>query len=107
MTNISVKAFLSYLSTIAETADSTDDEIIAHRFLIYLGLFMSVGGIVWGTISLVSGLVFQSFIPFGYALITAVNFMYLYHSKNFKRSQNIQVMISLLLPMMCQISLGE
>lgn len=106
MFNFSVKSLLHHLSTIADTPASTDDEKIAHSFLIYLGLFMSFGGIVWGTISVMSDLVYQSLIPFGYTFITAVNFIYLYYSKNYKISQNIQIWISLLLPIMCQISLG-
>jgi len=106
MLNFSLRTVLMNLATIADTHTSTDDEKIAHSFLIYLGLFMSIGGIAWGTISVMSGLLYQSFIPFGYALITGVNFVYLYYSKNFNLSQKIQVYISLLLPFMCQISLG-
>lgn len=106
MIKLSAKSLLHRLSTIADTPSSTDDEKIAHSFLIYLGIFMSFGGIVWGTISIMSGLVYQSLIPFGYTFITAVNFVYLYYSKNYHFSQNIQIWISLLLPMICQISLG-
>lgn len=106
MVNLSVKSLLHHLAMIANTPESTDNEKIAHSFLIYLGLFMSFGGIVWGTISIMSGLVYQALIPFGYTFITAINFIYLYYSKNYLFSQNLQLLISLLLPIMCQISLG-
>lgn len=92
--------------TIADSETSTDNERIAHSFLIYLGTFMSIGGIVWGSISLLSGLVYQSLIPFSYALITVFNFTYLYNSKNFKIAQNLQVFISLMTPFALQIALG-
>lgn len=101
-----LESFLDRISTIADTDTSTESEKIAHTFLIYLGVFMSAGGVVWGAISMLSGLFYQSLIPFGYILITAINFIYLHHSKNFILSQNIQVTISLLLPFLCQISLG-
>jgi diguanylate cyclase (GGDEF)-like protein len=53
-----------------------------------------------------AGLVYQSLIPFGYALITILNFTFLYFSKNFNIAQNIQVYMSLLLPFFFQIVLG-
>ncbi len=92
--------------TIADNETSTDNEKIAHSFLIYLGTFMSIGGIVWGSISLLSGLIYQALIPFSYALITALNFTYLYYSKNFNIAQNLQVFISLMTPFALQIALG-
>lgn len=88
MANVSVKSLLASLARIADTPTSTDDEKIAHTFLIYLGIFMSVGGIIWGTISVISGLLYQALIPYAYAVITTVNFIYLYYSKNFTVSQN-------------------
>lgn len=106
MANVSVKSLLASLARIADTPTSTDDEKIAHTFLIYLGIFMSVGGIIWGTISVISGLLYQALIPYAYAVITSVNFIYLYYSKNFTVSQNIQIAISLLLPFIFQIVLG-
>jgi diguanylate cyclase (GGDEF)-like protein len=90
----------------ADMPTSTDDEKIAHSFLIYLGLFMAVGGVIWGTLSMMSGLVYQSLFPYAYSLITLINFTYLYYSKNFNIVQNVQVTISLLLPFVFQITLG-
>lgn len=106
MFKLSITSFLANFLAIADTSTSTDDEKITHRFLIYLGVFMALGGIVWGTISLISGLIYQALIPFGYTLVTALNFTYLYYSKNFKVSQNLQVFISLITPFLLQIALG-
>lgn len=87
----------SFLS-MADTPLNTAEEKRHHRFLIYLGLLMSLGGILWGSISFYSGLMFQSTIPFSYTIITIFNFTYLYLSKNFKVARFIQILISLLLP---------
>lgn len=94
------------LSRIADTETTDDEGKLAHSFLIYLGTFMSIGGIIVGTLSLVSGLEMQSLFPYGYAVITIINFTYLYFSKNFTVSQNIQVFISLMLPFLFQLFLG-
>lgn len=106
MTKVSLKGVLNAIATIADTPTSTDDEKISHSFLIYLGLFMAVGGMIWGTITVLVGLAYQSAIPYAYAVITLFNFTYLHYSKNFRFSQNLQVAISLLLPFFFQIVLG-
>lgn len=106
MCKICPKSILFSLSRIADTPTSTEDEKIAHSFLIYLGTFMSVGGIIWGSICFASGLTLQSVFPYAYTVITLFNFTYLYFSKNFRLVQNIQVLISLLLPFVFQIFLG-
>lgn len=67
---------------------------------------MTTGGLFWGSISLYSGLPYQALIPYGYGVITVLNFTYLYYSKNFQFSQALQLFISLLLPFMFQLALG-
>jgi len=94
------------ISTIADTDKNTAEEKRQHSFLIYIGLFMSTGGIFWGSISLYSGLPFQASIPLGYALMTFFNFSYLYFSKDFQTVQAIQLFLSLILPFLFQLSLG-
>jgi len=107
---MSLKAFLlralNFLSSIADVEGQSDKAYREHRFLIYLGTLMSIGGIIWGSISMYSGIFYESFIPFSYALITMVNFSYLYFSKDFKTVQFIQVLLSLLLPFVFQFFLG-
>lgn len=98
--------FINFIFSIADTAFNTAEEKRQHRFLIYIGLFMSSGGLLWGSIALYSGLHFQAMIPYGYSIITLLNFTYLYFSKDFQSSQAIQIFFSLLLPFFFQLSLG-
>ena len=98
--------WLASLSAIADTDSDTAKERRAHRFLIYLGALMSSGGLVWGSISIASGIFYESFIPYAYALITLLNFTYLNHSKDFRIARFVQVLISLLLPFFFQFALG-
>lgn len=102
----SFKNALDFLSSIADKEFDSQKDLRAHRFLIYLGAMMSIGGIIWGSISMYSGIFYESFIPFSYAVITTINFVYLYYSKDFHTAQFIQVLVSLLLPFVFQYFLG-
>jgi methyl-accepting chemotaxis protein len=82
------------------------DTRVKKSFLVYLALFMSGGGILWGTIAIAYGLVFQSLIPYAYTIISSGNLYYFNRSKNFRRVRFIQVLISLMLPFLFQWSLG-
>jgi len=97
---------LNFISSIADRDSDTEKVKREHRFLIYLGTLMSIGGLIWGTISLLSGILYESFIPYAYALITLLNFTYLYLSKDFKTAQFVQVLVSLMLPFVFQFFLG-
>jgi class 3 adenylate cyclase len=99
------KALASFLA-IGDRPLDTDDEKLKHHFLISMGVLMSFGGIVWGTISFYYGIVVPAMIPYGYTLLTAANLTYLNYSKNFRRVRLFQVSISLLLPFLFQWSLG-
>ncbi len=61
---------------------------------------------LWGTIALAFGLVFQSLIPYAYTFLTIFNLYYFYKSKDFKRVRFIQILLSLMLPFLFQWSLG-
>ena len=97
---------INIVSRIADTDLNTMEEKRQHSFLIYMGLFMSVGGMLWGSICIYTGFPFQATLPLGYPIITALNFFYLYLTKDFKTSQSIQIFFSLLLPFFFQLSLG-
>ena len=97
---------LNFLSSIADRRDDSEKKKRAHRFLIYLGTLMSIGGLIWGTISISAGIFYESFIPYSYALITLLNFTYLYLTKDFQTAQFVQVLASLLLPFVFQFFLG-
>jgi len=91
---------------IADKTLDTEDVRRQHGFLIYMGLLMSCGGIMWGTLCLFSDLYLAASVPFTYVLITIINFYYLYKTKNFLVSQRIQIFISLMLPFFFQFFLG-
>jgi len=86
----------------------TDSESVKakHRFLIYLGVAMSIGGMIWGVICIYFGLYYVAIIPLGYAVVTIINFLVFWLFKNFRLARFIQVLISLLLPFGLQWSLG-
>ncbi|MFT5377468.1 MAG: hypothetical protein ACI906_004308, partial [Candidatus Latescibacterota bacterium] len=93
-------------ASIGNKITDSDKEKLQQEFLIYMGLLMSGGGIVWGAISTYCDLLLPSMIPYGYTVITLLNFTYFYFSKNFGAVRFIQVLISLLLPFFFQWSLG-
>jgi len=97
---------LNTLSSIADKEGESPKRLREHRSLIYLGTLMSIGGLIWGSISLSSGIFHEALIPYSYAVVTLFNFIYLYLTKDFKRAQFVQVLISLLLPFVFQLFLG-
>ena len=94
------------IGSIGDKPTDSDEDKLRHRFLIYMGILMSGGGILWGSISSYHGLFFPSLIPYGYTILTVLNFAYLSVSKNFPVVRFFQVLISLLLPFFFQWSLG-
>lgn len=84
----------------------SEDAKREHGFLIYMGLLMSFGGILWGTLCLFNEMYIPMAVPYTYVVITTANFLYLNKTKNFIVSQNIQIFISLILPFFFQFFLG-
>lgn len=97
---------LQFLLTIGNKESDTEEEKRQHGFLIYMGLLMSSGGVLWSTLCVSNGLYFPAIVPYTYILVTILNFTYLYHTKNFAVTQNIQILMSLLLPFLFQFLLG-
>ena len=93
------------IAAIGTRETDTATEKLRHGFLVYMGLLMGAGGLVWGTMTLYSGRIAPSAIPYGYTLLTAVNFIYFHFSKNFAVTRFIQMLMSLLLPFMFQWAL--
>jgi adenylate cyclase len=92
--------------TIGDKLHDSEEEKLEHHYLIYMGLLMGFGGIMWGSISYYYRLFIPSIFPFAYTTITIFNFTYFYFSKNFRLARFFQVLISLLLPFVFQWSLG-
>jgi class 3 adenylate cyclase len=99
----------SRLNSILQIGDRPDDPhnvTLMHHFLVSMGVFMSFGGLIWGSMTLAFGLVLQSLIPYSYVLLTIINFLFFARFKNFQLARSFQVLISLLLPFFFQWSLG-
>ena len=94
-------------SQLGVKASDSPELTLQKSFLAYLALFMSGGGILWGSISLSYDLVWQSAIPFGYVLLSAINMAIFSATKEIKLVRAFQVLISLVLPFMFQWSLGS
>lgn len=95
----------SYLS-IGQSDSDIAELKVRKSFLVFLASFMSCGGIIWGSISLAYGLVWQSLIPFGYVIISLFNLTLFAILKGFNFARILQLFISLLLPFLFQWSLG-
>lgn len=106
MNKLYLKSFLSSVLKIGYQKSSSEKTKKQQRFLISLGLLMSIGGVFWGNILLYLELYFQALIPFSYMLITCINFFYLYKIKDFKRVRFIQMSISFTLPIAFHILMG-
>lgn len=97
---------ISDLGAIGDKITDTEQEKIQHHLLVYMGLSMGCGGLLWGSISTYFQLFLPGSIPFGYSILTIINFALFHITKNFHRARFVQVLISLLLPFMFQWSLG-
>ncbi len=93
-------------AAIADRPGDDEEQRLKHRFLILLGTMMSGGGLLWGTIAAINGMVWQSAVPYGYALLTVINFLVLSKVKRFGAARTFQMTISLTLPFLFQWLLG-
>ena len=101
-----VNQIIAWAAAVGDTPNDTEQEKVQHHLLIYMGLLMGCGGLIWGSITAYYQLYFPACIPFGYSLLTIINFTHFYYKKNFLRTRFLQVLMSLLLPFMFQWSLG-
>ena len=97
---------MGYTISIGIQPHDDEDTIVQKQFLVYQAILMSFGGIVWGSLALIFDFKFQSLIPFGYLVLTILNLLYFYYSKNFRFVKYFQTGISLLLPFLFQWCLG-
>jgi putative methionine-R-sulfoxide reductase with GAF domain len=104
--SLQVGRLISDLATIGDKKSDTEQDKIQHHLLVYMGLFMGFGGVLWGTISAYFQLFLPASIPYGYSILTFINFFFFYQTKNFQRARFVQVLMSLILPFMFQWSLG-
>ena len=93
-------------ASLGDRPTDSDVERVRHRFLVYMAVLMSCGGLLWGTLLLVFRLPWPATIPFGYVLGTVFNLSYFAATKNFPAVRFVQVLLSLALPFMLQWTLG-
>ena len=84
------KGILKQIIDIGDLPQDSKEKKTEHHFLIYMGLLMSFGGIIWGSMFLFYDIYIPSLIPYGYTVLTTINFVYFYYSKNFKLCRFVQ-----------------
>ncbi|MEZ4239685.1 MAG: HAMP domain-containing sensor histidine kinase [Myxococcota bacterium] len=94
------------IDALGRSPGATDDEHLPVRFLVWMGVLMSTGGLFWGVLSAACGLWASSTVPFGYVVLTALNLGVLARTRRFGRARFVQVALSLLLPFLFQWSVG-
>lgn len=99
-------SLLDRLGTLGHVEGDSDTEKLRKRFLVYMGSFMSCGGLLWGSLSAAYNLPLQATVPFGYTALTILNLTYFRITKNFAVVRFFQLFISLLLPFLFQWMLG-
>ncbi len=99
-------SLLKRIATIGSV--SGDDESVAMRkqFMIYQGMGMSMGGVLWGSLLVFFSYPYPAIIPYGYVVLTAINLYIFDRLKNFVVARNFQTIISMFLPFMLQWYLG-
>ena len=98
---------IEQLGTIADRPEDSPEERTRKRILIYAGLLMSGGGVLWGSITAGFGLYKEALVPFGYVAITGVNYLALERTRRFAPARAVQISISLLLPLGPRLLLQE
>lgn len=102
----SVSSLIEALASIGARESDTDREALHKRFLVYVAVLMSCGGLVWGSICVYLGLFITAAIPFGYVVLSAVNLTYFSATAQFRVARFFQLLISLLLPFLFQWTMG-
>ncbi len=97
---------LERIGSIGHLPEHDAGERLRRRLLVYMGVLMSMGGLLWGAIAWLNDLRAAAAIPWGYGLLTALNLRYFHAKANFDRVRFVQVLMSLLLPFLFQIALG-
>lgn len=101
-----MKSLIANLARIGIYPTDDDNTILRKQFVVYQGSAMGLGGLLWGTLLLAFNFPIPSIIPYGYTLITIINFFFFDKYKNFAVARNVQTIISLCLPFFLQWSLG-
>jgi len=99
-------SLINRLGAIGHQPNDSEAEKLKKRFLVYMGTFMSGGGILWGSLAGAYKLWLPAIVPLAYTGLTIVNMAFFKATKKFEAVRFFQVFISLLLPFLFQWSLG-
>ncbi len=86
------------ITSLENLPDDSEENKLNKKFLILMAIFMSFGGILWGSICLVYGLHIPMLIPYSYTVVSFINISLFSIFKKFQITRTIQVFISLFLP---------
>ena len=59
----SARRILDKIVALGDSPQASEEQLSANHFLIYMGLLMSAGGLIWGSITLAYDLYVLSLIP--------------------------------------------
>ncbi|MBI2392549.1 MAG: response regulator [Deltaproteobacteria bacterium] len=100
------RTLLDRLGAIGYVEGDSEPEKLRKKFLVYMGTFMSGGGVLWGSIAAAHRQWLPAIVPYGYTALTIVNLSLFWLTKRFAPVRFVQVLISLLLPFLFQWTLG-
>jgi PAS domain S-box-containing protein len=101
-----VEKFTIRIDSIGISASDSAMSKSAKNLLVYLSIFMSFGGLVWGSLLLYFSLPIAAIVPYGYIVLSATNILVFKEKKNFTSASFFQIAISMLLPFLLQWQLG-
>lgn len=97
---------LNALGSIGRLATDSEEETLQKRFLVYMAVLMSFGGVVWAIACISLNDPVAATFPAAYVILTVLNLAYFRLRKDFRTVRFFQVLFSLLLPFVFQYSLG-
>lgn len=103
---VQLTRFVNWLNSLGISANETARVKASKNLVVYLALFMSFGGIVWGSLLLYYNLSVAALVPYGYVVISVFNISIFSRTRNFYWAAAIQIIVSMLLPFMLQWQLG-
>lgn len=106
MMSFKVEKLFSRINQIGIQEGDGSDLKASKNFLVWLAIFMSFGGLVWGSITSYYGLYWATLSPYGYVFLSTVNIFFFYKKKVFAQANRIQIVLSLFLPFVFQCQLG-
>ena len=98
--------FLNRIGSIGQLPTDSEDDRLQKRFLVFMGIGMSVGGVAWSIVLFALEKDIAGIFPSAYVVLTVANFLYFSRSKNFTYVRFFQVLFSLFLPIALQYGLG-